>query len=194
MELKPVVHHNGSLNFEASNALENVMANINWKLLGFLFALWGTFVLQSLKIFRISGYKVSPGYLVVEFALALLTIWVSCYQANRIGSVVVKIGKKVSITDEMVSIAPYTFSFYFWRQKPTHNIEFKINELKIRKTDNPLRFTWVLDDRVFELRDKEKEAYIVFDFFDKTLKEKLTDILVEVTPPKLLVPGRLRHY
>ena len=71
---------------------------------------------------------------------------------------------------------------------------FKIDELKIRKTDNPLRFTRALDNRVFELRDKTKEAYIVFDYFDKTLKEKLTDILVEVTPPELLLPGRLRHY
>jgi hypothetical protein len=74
---------------------------------------------------------------------------------------------------------------------------FKINELRIRKTDNPLRFIRVsdnFDNRVFELRDKTKKAYVVFDYFDMMLKEKLTEVLVEVTPPELLIPGRLRHH
>jgi len=55
-------------------------------------------------------------------------------------------------------------------------------------------FTRALGDKMFLVKDKEKEAYIVSDYFDPALKEKLMDILVEVTPPELLRPGRLRHY
>jgi|SRR5580698_5527126 hypothetical protein len=107
------------------------------------------------------------------------------------------IGRRVRITDEIVSMTTFTFTLRFWNRKPPQTLIFKINELRIRKTDNPLRFIRIADDfdnRVFELWDKTNRAYIVFDYFDAILKEKLNEILVEVTPPELLIPGRLRHY
>jgi len=193
-ELKPVVHYHDSLNFEASNALTNVIADVRLRLWGIILPLTCVFIYRSLGLFNIAGQTITPGFLITDIALAMLAIWVARYQFKRVASAVSQIAARVCITDEIVSVIPFTFNLFFEKQNPTHHFEFKINELKIRKTDNPLRFTWALDNRVFELRDKEKEAYIVFDYFDKTLKEKLTEILVEVTPPELLIPGRLRHY
>jgi hypothetical protein len=116
---------------------------------------------------------------------------------NRVKPIVEMTARQVSVTNETVSITAFTFNLRFWSKKPPQTLVFKINELKIRKTDNPLRFRRNSDRfkyRVFELRDKNKTAYIVFDYFDVMLKEKLTEILVEVTPPELLIPGRLRHH
>jgi hypothetical protein len=194
MELKPVVHYNGGLTFEASDALTNAMADVNMRLLGIIFGVYGVFMYHAIKTFYESGKIISTGYVATEVVLAIIATLVACYQANRVRLIVVKIGKRVSITDEMVSIIPFTFGIFFWQRKPLYSLDFKIKELKIRKTDNPLWFTRALDNRVFELRDKQKEAFVVFDYFDETLKQKLTEILVEVTPPELLRLGRMRHY
>jgi hypothetical protein len=194
MELNPVVHNNGSLSFGASNALNKVIWSIKGQLLGILLPLSCIFLSWSIRLFNVSGKSINPVYLVAEAIFAAVAVWVSYNQITRVGRVVVKIGNQLTITDEMVSVKPFTFNIFLVKQKPLCLLAFKINELKIRKTENPLRFTRALDNRVFELRDKEKEAYIVFDYFDPVLKEKLMDILVEVTPPELLRPGRLRHY
>jgi len=194
MELNPVVHYNNSFNFEASKALTNVIAFIKGRLLSILGPLWLVFAYWSSRVFIVSGNSINPAYLVAETILIFVAVFVSYNLVTRVSSIVVLIGRQVSITGEMVTVTPFTFNLLFWNKKPPQQMTFKIDELKIRKTDNPLRFTRALDNRVFELRDKTKEAYIVFDYFDKTLKEKLTDILVEVTPPELLLPGRLRHY
>jgi len=194
MILKPVVQFNNSLNFEASDALKRVMAIINLKLAGAVAPLCFVFISSSIALFNVSGQTSSPAYVVAQFILATVAFSVARYLLNRVGSVVIKTAKRISITGDTVSVAPFTFGVYFWTKKPLDYIEFKINELKIRKTDNPLKFTQALNNRVFDLRDKEKEVFIVFDFFDETLKERLTEILVEVTPPELLIPGRMRHY
>jgi len=194
MEIKPGEQINRSLNFAASKALTNVIASVQGRLVAFLLLLFCVFIKQSLKLFKLTNGSVGLGFLLTDSFVMILTILVAVYQIKKIRSVVIKIGSQVSITNEVISITPFTFGLFFWTKKPQYNLEFKINELKIRKTDNPLRFTWALDNRVFELRDKQKEAYIVFDYFDETLKDKLTEILVEVTPAELLLPGRLRHY
>ena len=94
----------------------------------------------------------------------------------------------MAITDEKISITPFTYNLPFSDKTQPDRLEFKIDELKIRKTGNPSMFTRALGDKMFLVKDKEKEAYIVSDYFDPALKEKLMDILVEVTPPELLRP------
>jgi hypothetical protein len=194
MELNPVIHEHDSLKFEASYALTNVIALIKGRLLGIIVPLWGIFLIYSVRLFNVSGKTINLVYLLAEVIFTTIAILVSYNLVNRIIPVVVMIGRRVSITNEIVSMTTFTFNLRFWNREPPQTLVFKINELRIRKTDNPLRFTRAFDNRVFELRDKTKKAYIVFDYFDAILKEKLMEILVEVTPPELLIPGRLRHY
>lgn len=194
MELKPVVHYNGSLNFDAANTLRNIITLIKCQLWGILLPLICVFTLCSFVLFNVAGETLNPVYLLAELILATVAFLVSRYLHNRVASVVTRIGSRICITDDMVSVIPFTFNIFFVKLNSQDRFEFKINELKIRKTDNPLKFTRSLNNRVFEIHEHEKEVYIVFDYFDETLKEKLTKILVEVTPPELLRPGRMRHY
>ncbi|HZY35500.1 MAG TPA: hypothetical protein VFE53_02560 [Mucilaginibacter sp.] len=197
MDLNPVVHDHDSLNFEASKPLANMMAFFKGRLLSIMVSLWGIFLLWSVKLFIASGRTINLVYLLAEVILMAVAIFVSYDLFNRVMPVVVMIGRQVSITSEKISITTFSFNLRFWIKKPPQTLVFKINELRIRKTDNPLRFIRVsdnFDNRVFELRDKTKKAYVVFDYFDMMLKEKLTEVLVEVTPPELLIPGRLRHH
>ncbi len=197
MDLNPVVHDHGSLNFEASKPLANMIAFIKGQLFSFIVSLWFVFLLESIKLFKVSGKTINPVYLLAELILLAAVVFVSYTLINRVKPVVEITGRAVSIANEIVSITPFTFNLRFWRKKLPQKLVFRINELGIRKTDNPLRFVKVSDsfrNRVFELRDKNKTAYIVFDYYDARLKEKLTEILVEVTPPELLIPGRLRHH
>lgn len=193
IKLKPAVHYNGRLSFEASDSLTNVIANLQGRVVRLLSGLFCILIYWSFRLFRISG-TLNPVYLLTQVFVLAIAIWVGYYQVNRVRSAVVTVGNQVLITDELISITTFTFDLFFWTKRPTKHVEFKIDQLKIRKTNNPLRFTWAMDNRVFELRDKEKEAYIVFDYFDKALEERLMEILVKVTPPELLLPGRLRRY
>jgi hypothetical protein len=197
MELKPVVHQHDSLNFEASNALTNMMAFFKGRLLSIMASLWAIFLFWSINLFNASGKTTSLVYILAEMVLMAVAVFVSYNLVNRVIPVIVMIGRQVSVTNEKISITTFTFNLRFWDKKPSPTLVFMINELRIRKTDNPLRFIRISDNfdyRVFELRDKTKTAYIIFDYFDSMLKEKLTEILVEVTPPELLIPGRLRHH
>jgi len=197
MELKPVIHEQDNLHFEASNALTNMVAFFKGRLLGIMAPLWGVFLIWSLNLFSVCGKTINLPFFLAEMVLTTVTVFVSYSLVNRIRLIVLMIGRQVSVTNEEIAITPFTFNLRFWNKKPPATLVFKINELKIRKTDNPLRFIKISENfnyRVFELRDKTKTAYVIFDYFDATLKEKLMEILVDVTPPELLMPGRLRHY
>jgi hypothetical protein len=194
MELKTVIHYNGHINFEASAALINIIARLKGQMVHKIFLLLCVTILYSLKFFRATGSTVNLGFILCEIIFIVLASWVFYYNVKMVQSIIAKIGNRVSIADDTVSIIPFTYHLPFEDKNQPENLEFKINELKIRKTGNPSMFTRALGDKIFLLKDKEKEAYIVFNYFDAALKEKLMDILVEVTPPELLLPGRLRHY
>lgn len=193
MELKPVVHHNNGLSFEASEELTNAIASLQGQLVRVIFIVWCFAVVGSIRLFYVEG-KFNFPVILFGLAIVIVSAWGTHYQVNKIRSVVLKIASRVSITDEVVCVEPFTFGVFFWKKRSPDYLQFKISELKIRKTDNPIRFKTAFNNRVFEIKDKNKEAYIVFDFFDKTLKETLMNILVDVTPAELLLPGRLRHY
>lgn len=196
MDFNPVIHDQGSLSFEASKALANMIAFIKGQLLSIMASLWFVFLLESINVFNVCGKTINLVYILAQLILIAAAIFVTYTLINRVKPVVEMTGRVVSITNQTVSVTPFTFNLRFWRKQQPQKLAFEISELKIRKTDNPLRFVKVSDsfkNRVFELRDKNQKAYIVFDYYDAMLKEKLTDILVEVTPPELLIPGRLRH-
>lgn len=194
MELKPVLHHNGCLNFEASSMLHNIIAKIKGQFVHKILLLLCVFTLYSMKLFHLSGNVVTLGFVLAEIIFLFLASWVFYYNVKMVQSIILTIANQVSITDDKIAITPFTYNLPFSNKTHPDRLEFKINELKIRKTDNPSMFTKALGNRMFLLKDKEKEAYIVSDYFDPALKVKLMDILVQVTPPELLLPGRLRHY
>jgi hypothetical protein len=197
MDLNPVVRDHDSLNFAASKTLRNKIAFIKGRVLSITITLWYIFLRESVVLFYRSGKTMNLPYILAETVLLAVAIFASYNFINRVIPAVKITGKHISISNETISIMAFTFDLRFWNPRPARNLVFKINELRIRKTDNPLisiRVSDQFDNRVFELRDKTQKAYIVFDYYDALLKEKLTEILVEVTPPELLIPGRLRHH
>ena len=175
MELKPVVHNHDSLNFEASNSLMNMVAFFKGRLLGIMAPLWCIFLNWSINLFNVCGKTINLPFVLAEMVFTIITVLVSNILVNRVRPVALTTARRVSITSEEIAITPFTFNLRFWSKKPPAILVFKINELRIRKTDNPLRFIRISDNfnnRVFELRDKTQTAYIVFAYFDAILKEK----------------------
>ena len=133
-------------------------------------------------------------FLIAEAILVAIAVLVFSYNVKMLKEIIIQIGKQVYITNDVVSITPFTFNTFYQNKTQHPDLVFQLNELKIRKTDNPSMFTRSLGNKIFLIKDKQKEAYIVYDEFDEALKKKLMEILVEVTPPELLRSGRSRHY
>jgi hypothetical protein len=147
-----------------------------------------------MKLFSVTRRIIGFEYIVGEIIFIIVALWVLYYNVKMMQSIIVTIACQVTISNDVVSITPFTYHLPFETKQEQDHLEFKINELKIRKAGNPSMFTRSLGTRMFLLKDKEKEAYIIYEYFDKALKEKLTEILIKVTPPELLIPGRLRHH
>lgn len=194
MELKPVIHYNGGLNFQASNGLINIIAKIKGQFVYKIVVLSGVFIFYSMALFRSSGRVVNVGFVLADIIFLVIAASVFYYNVKMIRSIILTIGNRVSITNDKISIIPFTYHLPFGDKNEADHLEFNINQLRIRKTGNPSMFTRALGNKMFLLQDDEKEAYIISAYFDPALKEKLMDILVEVTPLELLRPGRLRHH
>src|ERR1700734_4058017 len=104
MELKPVLHYNGSLNFEASEILHNIIAKLKGQLVHKIFLLLCATILYSFTFFRISGHIVSLGFVLTEIIFVLFASWVFYYNVKMTQSIILAIANQVSITDNKISI------------------------------------------------------------------------------------------
>ena len=182
------------MSFEASDSFNKIIWKLKGQLVHKLLFLSLVPLDFSFRLFRVAGRTVNAGFMVAEAILIAIAALVFFYNVNMLKVIIVKIGKQVYITDDEVSIIPFTFNTFSWNKKQNPDLVFKLNELNIRKTDNPLMFTRALGNKIFLIKDRQKEAYIVYDEFDEALKTKLMEILVEVTPAEMLRSGRSRHY
>ena len=80
---------------------------------------------------------------------------------------------EVTIEEDRLVAKTSPFKVLFWINKPSREVVFNINELKVRQVSYPVKAIFDLGDRVIKLTDKEKEVYIIVDYFDKELNDKL---------------------
>lgn len=83
---------------------------------------------------------------------------------------------EVTIEEDRLVTKTSPFKVLFWINKPSREVVFNISELRVRQVCYPVKAIFDLGDRVIKLTDEEKEVYVVVDYFDKELKEKLLDI------------------
>jgi|GEM_PF-4255107 len=65
------------------------------------------------------------------------------------------------------------FKVLFWVNKSQKEVVFNIDELKVRQVSYPVKPIYDLGDRAIKLTDNQKEVFIITDYFDKELKNKL---------------------
>jgi hypothetical protein len=178
--------------YEANGNLTGVIDQNKKRLIrNFIFAV---FVVLA---YSVKMNKVAPIGLLYVFSELLLILVLAFFQYDQIikpGRMVNKTAARVTLLQEEIIVETFPFKVLFLINKPSCEMKFKIDELKIKKTSNPIKPYFGLDNKIFLLTDREKEAYIIVDYFEKALDEKLKQIFVDVTPENLLIPGRLRHY
>ena len=137
MKLKPVVHYNDALIFSASQELTNAIANLQGQLVRVIFSVWCIAFLGTIRLFYVQG-KFNLFVILFGVALVIVSGWGTYYQVNKIRSVVLKIASRVCITNELVSVEPFTFGIFFWKKRSAESIKFKISELKIIYLPSPI--------------------------------------------------------
>ena len=125
MDLNPVVHDHGSLNFEASKALMNRIAFIKGRVLSITLTLLCIFLRESAGLFHRTGKTMNLPYLLAETALLAVAIFASYDFINRVIPVIKITGKQVSISNETISITAFTFDLRFWSPRPAQNLVFR---------------------------------------------------------------------
>jgi hypothetical protein len=83
---------------------------------------------------------------------------------------------EVMFFDDHIVLKTSPFKMFLWVDKPSVELRFLLNEINIRKTSYPLKRIYNSEDKVYKITDREKEAYILGDFFDDDLVEKLIEI------------------
>ena len=180
------------MHYQVSDILINTIGDKKRRLITHFFFMIVAVMAGSVKIYYIDG-RIDPLFIFAELLLLGLCTFFEYDQVVKPGKIVSRTALSVIISDEEIIIGTIPFKVLFWINKPSRDLVFKIHELNIKFASNPLKPYFDLDSEIFQLKDKEKEAFIIYDYFDNQLKEKLTETLVEVTPPNLLIRGRLRH-
>ena len=83
---------------------------------------------------------------------------------------------ELTIETDRIITKTSPFKVLFWINKPSKEIVFMMSELKTRQVPYPVKAIFDLGDRVVRLADDQKEVYIIVDYFDNELKEKLIDL------------------
>lgn len=83
---------------------------------------------------------------------------------------------ELSVEEDRILVTTSPFKVLFWISKSSKEVIFNLGELKVRQGSYPVKPIFDLDNRVFRITDKEKEVYIIADYFDEELKEKLIDL------------------
>jgi len=147
-------------------------------------------------ILRRYPLKITPIPIIAIVSLIFITIIIVYVRQQIIkpGLMVNKTASLVTLLPDEIIIKTFDFNILFWINRPSLEMKFKINEIKIKKTLNPIKPYFKMDSRIFTISDHEKEAYIMVFYFSGELDEKLTQIMEEVMPASTIIPGRLRHY
>ena len=88
---------------------------------------------------------------------------------------IINTSSEVDILDKYIILKTLPFKVFLWVNKPSRELKFRIDEVKIRKVSYPLKQIHDLDGTL-KLIDNEKVAYIIVDYFDKELEEKILEI------------------
>lgn len=115
-------------------------------------------------------------YLLCEFIFLGVLGYIQYYQTVPNGEIVNNTAIEVEILNEEIIVKTSPFKVLFWFNKESKDLRFKLSELNVRKSSYPFKPVYDLDNRILTLTDDEKVAYVIIDFFNEELKQKLLEI------------------
>lgn len=83
---------------------------------------------------------------------------------------------QVILEPDRILVETSPFKVFFWINKPSKQVIFSRSELKVKMVAYPVKSIFDLGNRVIRLTDNEKEVFIIVDYFDGVLKEKLMEL------------------
>ena len=138
----------------------------------FLFAM-SLAVIGSIGMYFVGGEVINFTSLFCLFIFLGTMGYMQYSQIVPNGLIVNNTVTEVTIEEGHLIAKTSPFKVLFWINKPSREVVFNINELKVRQVSYPVKTIFDLGNRVIKLTDKQKEVFVIVDYFDKELKEKL---------------------
>jgi hypothetical protein len=150
---------------------------------GLLFA-FVCFAVGVYRVFIANEREVDTFYLIVMlFFLALLS-YLQYTIIKEANASINNTAMEVNVDEEFITIKTIPFKVLFFINKPAKEFRYNINDMTVHRMLYPLKQIYDLDKRVFVLRAKGNECYIITDYFDEKLEGRLDEIVVEKTPER----------
>lgn len=116
--------------------------------------------------------SIDVGAIVIILTLLVGINFISYSQIKSSGSVISVIAKDLIIDDKSIQAKTAGFKMFFFERK-ANLLNFKSGTLKIMEVDFPLNKLLNTKFRTLRVFDEEKECFVLTDFFDRELIEKL---------------------
>eukprot|EP01012_Entosiphon_sulcatum_P055863 TRINITY_DN7846_c0_g1_i1.p2 TRINITY_DN7846_c0_g1~~TRINITY_DN7846_c0_g1_i1.p2 ORF type:complete len:175 (-),score=15.75 TRINITY_DN7846_c0_g1_i1:883-1407(-) len=167
------LNQRNNMTYESNFVLSSLILDEEKRLKrGLLFGLI-LFLISAIYGFIVAG-KVFD--LVFVFCEIIILIILLCLQYAQI----VPNGNFINITANYITfgeqeIVVETFPFYvpFWINRDSRKLSFSTDDFKINKTSYPVTKIFDLKNRAIKLSDNEKYVFIIVDYFEKEVTDKL---------------------
>jgi len=134
------------------------------------------FIAGSLIIFIVEKQIVDFLYIFCECVFFIIMAYLQYSQIIPSGLIVNNTVIELTVETDRILTKTSPFKVLFWINKPSKEVVFIRSELKVRQVPYPVKAVFDLGNRVIKLADSEKEVYIIVDYFDNGLKEKLMSL------------------
>lgn len=164
------------MNYIADFGLENLVNQHEKKMVNnFLFSMSIVFV-SLICMYFLGGKIINFINLLCIFIFLGTMGYMQYSQIVPNGLIVNNTVTELTIEEDHVLVKTSPFKVLFWINKSQKELVFNISELKVRQVSYPVKSIYDLGDRVIKLTDNEKEVFILVDYFDKELKDRLMNV------------------
>jgi len=122
-------------------------------------------------------YKLNPHFdvalIIGEILLPPLLLLIVYLRTVPIGKIINNTANEIVFLEDSISIKTVPVKILFWINKPSMELNFKIRHFRISKTPYPAKNIYDLDKKVWMFSMAGNEIYIIPDFFDKELEQKI---------------------
>ena len=160
------------MEYKSSPELIDLINQLKTKLTGNLIYLSLLFIVGSLLVYSIGKTLDLLFYVSELIMLVCLTLLLYSRVISK-GNIINNTALNIVLLDNEIVIITAPFDFLFLANKKAKEIRLQIDSANVRKTSYPIKEIYDLNNESFKIINKEKELYIIVDFFDSELKEKL---------------------
>jgi hypothetical protein len=132
-------------------------------------------LLYSLFFFVSLGRTLNFHFLLMEILIIGVMVFLLYVQIKPIARVVNSTVTEISFED-YITLKTSFFKFGFFFKREPRALKFNLDELKIKKTSYPSPTIYNLGGKVYRISDKENTVYIIAEFFDDNLEEKIQEV------------------